>query len=86
MNKTRSVLKVETDLTSGCSETEISGTPSKILFNLIAISSQVCEELSIPPERLAIILPSAIRDYKNKMLKGKVTVDYNPFRNGGTMT
>lgn len=83
MDKKRAILRIETDMTTGHSEVEIAGTPSKILFNLTAITCQVCEELNIPPEAWAAMMPSVIREYKNTALKGKVAVGFNPFRNGG---
>lgn len=85
MNKKRTVLRIETDLDTGRSEVEVAGTPPKILFNLTAITCQVCDELNIPPEAWAVMMPSLIRDYKNTVLKGKVAVGFNPFRNGGGM-
>lgn len=83
MDKRNAVLRIETDMDAGHSEVEISGTPSKILFNLTAITCQVCEELNIPPEGWGSMLPNLLRDYKQNVLKGKVGVGFNPFRNGG---
>lgn len=88
MDKKRAILRIETDMTTGHSEVEVAGTPSKILFNLTAITCQVCEELNIPPEAWAAMMPSIIQGYKNTVLKGtvlkgKVAVGFNPFRNGG---
>lgn len=83
MDKKRAILRIETDLTTGRSEVEVAGTPPKILFNLTAITYQACEELNIPPEAWGAMMPSVIRDYKNTILKGKVAVGFNPFRNGG---
>ncbi len=78
-----SFLRIETDKATRKSEVEIGGTPPLLLFNLTALTSQVCEELNIPPEAYAVHLLQYIRDYREKMLKGKIAVGFNPIKKEG---
>lgn len=78
----KSFIRIETDRATGKSEVEVAGTPHLLLFNLTAITAQVCDELNIPPELYAAHLPEYIRDYRD-ILKGKVAVGFNPFKKGG---
>lgn len=85
LDRNKSFLQIETDRDTGKSEVEVSGTPPMLLFNLTALTSQVCDELKIPPEAYAVHLLQYIRDYKEKMLKAKIAVGINPIkREGGT--
>ena len=54
------------------SEVEISGTPSDIMFNWLAITDQVSKSLDIPPIALAGMLPGLLQDYLSRALKYEV--------------
>ncbi len=45
------------------SEVEVAGTKEDILFNWVAITHQVSRMLNVPPELLAMAMPTAVQDY-----------------------
>lgn len=56
------------------SEVEISGTPSDIMVNWLAMTDQVSKALNIPPIVLADMLPSLIQDYMSRAIKYEVKI------------
>lgn len=54
----KSVLHVE--MVGNRSEVEIRGTRSEILFNLAALTNQVCKKINLEPALFSIMLPSLI--------------------------
>ncbi len=79
-------LSIETDAKTGVSNVEVVGNAKQLIFNLTALTAQVCEEIGIPPEVWALALPEAIETYKNVFLKSKIRVGLNPLKNGGDET
>lgn len=73
-------LSIETNIKTRKAEAVIAGTIPDILFNLLALTVQVCEETGIPPEVWTAMLPGNIKVYKDTILKGKTAVGFNPFR------
>ena len=57
------------------SQVEIAGTPTDIMFNYTALTTQICKTLNLPPLALAGMLPKLVDDYQNHALKYEVKME-----------
>lgn len=67
-------------------QVEIKGNNSDVLFCLVGLTTQVCEELHIPPILYAAVLPGPMESHK-QFLKHRIKVDMDAIlkqQGGGT--
>lgn len=59
----KSKLYIETDKRR--SEAEITGTPTEIMFNWVALTNQICQKLHLHPAQLSYMLPGLLGNYQH---------------------